>query len=159
MAGRRNQSRWGPTYRITVSFRAPLAFAFAWCTDYTPGDAKLEGDSYERKIIERSPRRVILEDLYDTKTGWIWSREVVTLQPPNRWHMDGVGNERDVTAEYVLTPLPDGGTQLELQWRRMPKVPAASKLTTAQREASALRAWKRFATSLERDYKRRARRR
>src|SRR5437867_6508175 len=61
---------WGPEYRITATFRVPLDFAFAWCTDYTPGDAKLEGDSYRRKIIERSSRRVIFEDLEETKAGW-----------------------------------------------------------------------------------------
>src|SRR3989442_11769283 len=117
------RNRAGPEYRIQVSFRVPLAFAFAWCTDYTPEDAKLEGDSYERKIVERTPRRVVLEDLYDTKAGWVWSREVVTLQPPNRWHMDGVGNQRDATGDYLLTPLPGGRTRLELRWRRHQKDP------------------------------------
>ena len=154
MTEQRGPPTWGPEYRISVSFRVPLAFAFAWCTDYTPEDAKLEGDSYERKIVERTPRRVVLEDLYDTKAGWIWSREVVTLQPPNRWHMDGVGNQRDATADYLLTPLPGGRTRLELRWRRRPKASEAAKLTKAQREAKALQAWKRFGTAMERDYKR-----
>jgi len=155
MAKQKIRPKWdGPEYRINVPFRVPLAFAFAWCTDYTPEDAKLEGDSYERKIVERTPRRVVLEDLYDTKAGWIWSREVVTLQPPNRWHMDGVGNQRDATADYLLTPLPGGRTRLELRWRRHQKTPGAAKLTKAQREASALRAWRRFAIAMDRDYNR-----
>jgi len=150
----RRRAKWvGPEYAIRVSFQVPLDFAFAWCTDYTPEDAKLEGDSYERKIVERTPRRVVLEDLYDTKAGWIWSREVVTLQPPNRWHMDGVGNRRDVTADYVLSPLPDGRTRFDLRWSRHPKVPDAKKLTKAEREASAMRGWKRFAVAMERDYR------
>jgi len=153
-----SRPRWvGPEYPIRVSFRVPMDFAFAWCTDYTPEDAKLEGDSYQRKIIERTPRRIVLEDLYDTKAGWVWSREVVTLRPPNRWHMDGVGNHRDAMADYMLSPLPDGGTRLDLRWRRRPLDPAAAKLTKAQREASALRAWKRFGAAMERDYNRRRR--
>ena len=154
MKGQRHGTGWGPEYRITATFRVPLDFAFAWCTDYTPGDAKLEGESYQRKIVERDARRVIFEDLEETKEGWDWSREIVALRPPNRWHMDGVGNHRDVTADYVLTRLPDGRTQLDLHWSRRPKDTAAAKLTKAQREANALRAWNRFGVAMERDYRR-----
>jgi len=150
----RSRPTWGGPYQIDVSFRVPLDFAFAWCTDYTPDDAKLEGESYQRKIIERSRRRVVFEDLEETKDGWVWGQDVVTLLPPDRWHMDGVGNRRDVTADYKLTKLPDGRTRLHLQWRRRPNVPAAKELTKAQREADALRAWKRFAVAMERDYRR-----
>ena len=150
----RSRPTWGGPYQIDGSFRVPLDFAFAWCTDYTPDDAKLEGESYQRKIIERSRRRVVFEDLEETKDGWVWGQDVVTLLPPDRWHMDGVGNRRDVTADYKLTKLPDGRTRLHLQWRRRPNVPAAKELTKAQREADALRAWKRFAVAMERDYRR-----
>lgn len=145
---------WSPEYRIRVTFRAPLDFAFAWCTDFTPKDARLEGESYERKIIEHTPRLVMFEDLEESETGWIWSREVVSLHPPNRWHMDGIGNRRDVTADYVLSSLPDGRTQLELRWRRRSTMPEERTLTMAEREASSTRAWKRFGTAMERDYRR-----
>ncbi len=147
------QRAWSPEYRTRVAFRVPLEFAFAWCTDYTPEDASLEGESYERKIIERTARRVVFEDLEESKDGWFWSRDVVTLRPPRRWHMDGTGNRRDVTADYLLTSLPDGRTQLELRWRRQPKGPEAKKITKARREADPLRAWKRFAAAMERDYR------
>ncbi len=150
----RSRPKWGGPYRVDVAFRVPLDFAFAWCTDYTPDDPKLEGESYQRKIIERSRRRVVFEDLEETKDGWVWGQDVVTLLPPDRWHMDGVGNRRDVTADYKLSRLSDGRTGLHLQWRRRPNVPAAKELTKAQREADALRAWKRFAVAMERDYRR-----
>ncbi len=160
MKAQRDRPRWvGPEYRVRVAFRVPLDFAFAWCTDYTPSDGKLEGESYERKIIERTSRRVVFEDLEETKDGWDWGRDIVTLQPPNRWHMDGVGNRSDVTADYVLSALPDGRTRFDLRWRRRPKTPEARKLTKAQREASTTRAWKRFAAAMERDYRRSRRRR
>jgi len=136
-----------------VSFGVPLEFAFAWCTDYTPEDPSLEGESYQRKIIERTLHRVIFEDLEETEDGWVWGRDVVTLLPPNRWHMDGVGNRRDVTDEYVLSPLPNGRTRFDLRWSRRPNAPETKKLTKAQREASAMRAWKRFGAAMERDYR------
>src|SRR3990172_4328579 len=107
MTKRRTGPGWSPEYRILVTFRVPLDFAFAWCTDYTPQDASLEGEAYERKIVERTRRRLLFQDLEESASGWIWGRDVVTLLPPNRWHMDGVGNRRDVTADYVLTRLPD----------------------------------------------------
>ena len=155
MTMRRIGSGWkGPEYHIRISFGVPLEFAFAWCTDFSPEDGKLEGETYRRKVVERTPRRVVFEDLEETKDGWQWSRDTVRLQPPNRWHMDAVGNRRDARADYRLTRLPDGRTQLDLRWTRRPKVPAAGKLTKAQREASTLLAWKRFRAAMERDYRR-----
>ena len=153
MKGRSQQRTWSPEYHIRVAFRVPLDFAFAWCTDFSPQDASLEGESYQRKIVERTPRRVVFEDLEEAKDGWVWSRDTVTLRPPNRWHMDGTGNRRDVTANYLLSRLPEGRTQLELRWKRHPKVPEVKPLTKAQREADTLRAWKRFSAAMERDYR------
>lgn len=150
----RRTTKWNGPYRISVSFRVPLDFAFTWCTDYTPEDAKIEGETYQRKIIERTPRRVVFEDLEEMEDGWNWGRDVVTLHPPNRWHMDGVGNRRDVTADYALSSLADDQTRLDLRWRRRPKDAAAPQPTKAQREADALRAWKRFGVAMERDYER-----
>lgn len=146
------QSGRGDEARIRIALRVPMDFAFAWCTDYTPEDAALEGESYERKIVERTPRRVVFEDLEETDSGWVWSRDVVTLRPPNRWHMEGVGNRRDVTADYVLSPLPDGRTQLELRWWRRPK-PPGKRIPRAQREKETGLAWKRFAKAMERDHR------
>jgi hypothetical protein len=143
----------GPEYRISVSFRAPVDFVFAWCTDYTPGDAALEKEKYQRKIIERTRRSVVFEDLEESRDGWDWSRALVSLYPPNRWHMDGIGNNRDVVADYALSRLPDGGTRLDLRWKRRPHEPEATRLSKAQREAASTQAWKRFASALERDYK------
>jgi hypothetical protein len=132
---------------------------FAWCTDYTPGDAALEKEVYQRKIIKRTPRAVIFEDLEESKDGWDWSRAVVSLHPPNRWHMDGIGNNRDVVADYALSSLRDGRTRLDLRWKRRPRVPDATRLTKAAREASSTQAWKWFASALEGDFRRSRRRR
>ncbi len=150
MAG--SKKRKGEEARVKATFRVPLDFAFTWCTDYTPEDAALEGESYERRIIERTPRRVIFEDLEGTPSGWVWARDTVTLRPPNRWHMEGMGSHRDVTADYVLTELPDGRTQLELRWWRAPH-PPGKKIPRAQREKETGKAWKRFAAAMERDYR------
>src|SRR5947199_1329201 len=153
MKPRNAGSAWpGPEYRIHVSFRAPAGFVFAWCTAYTPGDAALEKEAYQRKIIERTPRAVVFEDLEESKDGWDWSRAVVSLRPPNRWHMDGMGNNRDVVADYVLSSLPDGRTRLDLRWKRRPHGRAA-KLTKGEPKASSTRPWRRFASAPKGDNK------
>ena len=155
MRNRRAQAgRAWSKYQIRVEFRAPLDFAFAWCTDFSPEDSRLEGERYRRKVFERTPRRVVFEDLEETGTGWVWSRDVVDLRPPNRWHMEGAGNRRDVVADYLLSAFSDGRTRLDLRWRRRPRMPESKPLTKAQREASTRRAWKRFAAALERDHRR-----
>ncbi len=145
-------SRKGDEARVAVEFDVPLDFAFAWCTDYTPEDAALEGETYTRKIIERSARRVVFEDLEETPSGWVWARDVVNLRPPNRWHMESVGSHRDATADYVLTQLPGGRTRLELRWWRAPH-PPGKKVPRAQREKETGTAWKRFAKAMERDHR------
>ena len=152
MKGREASGGKGDEARVRAVFRVPLEFAFGWCTDYTPEDAALEGETYQRKIIERSKNRVIFEDLEESDSGWIWARDVVTLRPPKRWHMESVGSRRDVTADYVLTALPDGRTQLELVWWRRPR-PPGKKIPRAEREKETALAWKRFAAAMERDYR------
>jgi hypothetical protein len=151
MAGRSTKGK-GDEARVRVAFRVPMDFAFTWCTDYTPEDAALEGESYQRKIVERSPRQVIFEDLEETDSGWIWARDVVALRPPNRWHMESAGSHRDVTADYTLTKLPDGRTQLELRWWRRPHA-QGKKIPRAAREKETTKAWKKFAKAMERDYR------
>jgi hypothetical protein len=141
---------------VKVTFRAPLPFVYSWCTDFQPSDSRLEKEDYARKIIERTSRRVIFEDLQEMQDGWSWQRAVIQLHPPSRWHMHDIGNRRNVNAEYQLTSLAGGRTQLHLRWKVWPKTAAASKLSKSERERSVASAWKRFAAALERDYKRRA---
>ncbi len=142
----------GDLARVTVTFDVPLDFAFAWCTDYTPQDGALEGESYERRVVERTPRRVVFEDLEEGESGWIWARNTVTLRPPNRWHAEGMGSHRDMTADYVLTELPDGRTSFELKWWRKP-TSIGKRIPRAQREKETTEAWRRFAKAMEKDYR------
>ena len=145
--------RWpGPEYHVTTVFRAPLRFAFRWCTDFRTDDARLEEEGFERKIVSRSSRRIVYEDLEWARDGWHWAQYVVTLFPPDRWHAESVGNYRDATLDYRLTELAEGRTRLDLRWRRRPgpkggRVPSKAKL-----ERSSSRAWRSFARALERDY-------
>jgi hypothetical protein len=146
--------KWpGPEYRVSTVIRVPLAFAFRWCTDFRPDDAAREGESYARKIIERSPRRVVYEDLESLPSGWRWARHVVHLKPPNAWHSDSVGNYRQSSLDYRLTALGPRRTRLELTWRRRPFVLGGAPPSKKSLERGTLTAWRRFARAMEHDYR------
>ena len=141
------------TYRVRATFRAPLEFVYRWCTDYTSGDAKYESEHYRRRILRRSSRQVVYEDLEDTPQGWFWTRHVVRLQPPRRWHSDSVGSHRSYVLDYRLSPLPGGRTELVLVARRRPMGVGSKNPSKSAWERSTGQSWARFARSLERDYR------
>lgn len=139
-------------YEFRVDFRAPLPFVYAWCTDYTPEDARLEKENYTRRILRRTSKRVIYEDLDDQPTGWIWSHQVVDLHPPNRWHAEATGSHRSWSIEYKLSSRPDGGTVLWFRGRRR-ATPLGSNVQRKRLERNLRVMWKNFARALERDYR------
>ena len=152
-------SRWPRTqYRVATVLRVPLPFAFRWCTDFRSDDARREGESYGRRILERSARRVVFEDLESTPGGWYWARHVVTIRPPNRWHSDSVGNYREASLDYVLTPLGPQRTRFELSWRRRPMGLGGTPPSKSSIEKGTLRAWRKFALEMEKDYRKSRRR-
>jgi hypothetical protein len=140
-------------YEVRSTFRAPLPFVFEWCTDYTPGDPSLEKEPFTRRILERSRRRAVYEDLFDTPNGWMWSHQVVTLRPPNRWHAEATGSHRTWSLDYVLTELPDGGTELWLRGERTPTPLAGRNPPKARLEKELRTSWKNYGRALERDYR------
>jgi len=153
-------TRWpGPSYEVRAVFRAPLDFVYRWCTNYTPDDARYEAENYTRRILRRSAREVTYEDLESTKDGWFWSRHVVRLLPPNRWHSDSVGSHRAISLDYRLSRLTGNRTQLTLKARRRPYGVGGKNPPRSEWERSVALAWKRFGRVLEREYRKKSRRR
>jgi hypothetical protein len=146
-----------PAYEVRATFRAPLDFVFQWCTDYTPEDARYEAEEYERRILKRTSREIVYEDLEAAKDGWFWSRHVVRLKPPNRWHSDSVGSHRAYSLDYRLSKLPSGGTELVLRALRRPYGVGGRNPPKSQWERSVSIMWKKFGRALERDYRKTAR--
>jgi hypothetical protein len=143
----------GPTYRVTATFGAPLEFVYRWCTDYTADDARHEGEQYERRILRRNSRQVVYEDLESSQDGWFWSRHVVQLTPPDRWHSDSVGSHRAYSLDYRLRRLPGDRTELTLTARRRPYGIGGKNPGKAKWERSVATSWKHFGRALERDYR------
>ena len=147
-------SNWPrPTYEVVTTFRAPLDFVYRWCTDYSAEDARLEKDTYVRRVLRRTRSTVVFEDLYELPNGWRWARDVVTLRPPDSWTMTSVGNFRDVEAEYRLTEVPGDRTRLTLRWRRRGTALGGPNRPKAVVDREGAQSWRNFAVALERDYR------
>jgi len=145
--------RWpSPKYEVRTTIHAPFPFVYRWCTDYTPEDARYSGEGYERRILRRSDREVIFEDLYDTKEGWIWIRRAVRLLPPAGWHADSVGSDRALSVDYRLSRLSGHSTLLTIRARRRPYGIGGKNPPKSRWERKVGLNWAKFGGGLEGDF-------
>jgi hypothetical protein len=153
-------ARWPPPrYEVRVEFDAPLEFVYRWCTDYTPSDARYEAGRFRRRILAKSAKQVVYEDLDDTPEGWYWTRHVVRLSPPDGWHSDSVGNRREVRLDYRLERLEGDRTRLTLSARRRPAGIGGKNPPKAEWERNVSGSWVKLRRALEREFRTRGARR
>lgn len=141
-------------YEIKRTFRAPLGFAYSWCTDYTERDRDLQGETGSRQILRKTARTAVYEDLTPTTHGWMWSRQTVRLHPPNRWTAVAVGNYRTWTLEYSLRPLGPGRTEFTMRGKRRSTPLGGKNPAKAVLEKELHTMWRNLGSALERDYRR-----
>ncbi|MCI4360619.1 MAG: hypothetical protein L3J91_02860 [Thermoplasmata archaeon] len=141
-------------YEIRMTFRVPLEFAYRWCTDYSAEDRKLEGEKGSRQIIDRRARTVVYEDLDATPHGWMWSRQTVTLRPPDRWHAEALGNYRTWSLDYRLRALPDGQTEFRMVGRRRATPLGVRNPQKQVLQKELLDMWGHLARAMEQEYRR-----
>ena len=137
---------------MKATFPAPLEFVYRWLTDFSSRDASITGERYRRRILERSPSRIIFEDLAASSSGWSWLRNVVDLQPPDRWHLEAVGNTLDARADYRLIPRSPSTTELVMTWRLRPGILGGTIPPKAAIEASLRQVWAAYAEALREDF-------
>ncbi len=145
-------------YQIRTTFAVPREFAFAWCTDYTEADRVLQGEEGSRQILRKGARTVVYEDLTPTDQGWMWSRQTVTLRPPNRWTAKAIGNYRTWDLFYSLRQLPNGRTEFTLRGRRRATPLGGKNPPKAVLEKELRTVWRNLGAAMERDYRARTRR-
>ncbi len=103
------------TYHLSKIIEAPLPFVYDWCTDFREDDGKLTGSTRERKILEKTQTRVISTQSYMEKGKEVGYVSIVTLKPPNAWHLDTAGNVREQeTGDYKLIRLGKNRTRLDM---------------------------------------------
>lgn len=148
-------SAWSKrVFEVRAKFAAPPNFVYSWLTDFSTEDPAITGDPYQRKIIEKSARQVVFEDLFESAQGWTWLRNTVLLIPPSRWRMTAIGNSLDARATYRLVSRGNTSTELIMRWRLRSgvlrsAVPAKSAIEAAMRDV-----WATYGRALEKDYAR-----
>lgn len=138
------------SYRISKTIHAPLEYVYAWCTDFTDEDPEIIGAPYTRHVIEKTKKRAIWIHRYkmngDTKEGV----RIVTLSPPQSWHLESVNEELTRTGDYTLRSLGLGNTKLEIVIKtefKTIKPESARKLKESLSED-----WEKYKAALEKDY-------
>lgn len=132
-----------------VEFKAPPSFCYAWLTDYQPEDTQLNPPLTERKVVERRPDYVKLEDL--SLGPPLNKRSVhVYLSAPDAWDVDGTGTLYDYDLHYRLTATP-AGTKLTIVGLVNTK-PGAPFSTREENHTRFVNAWDNYKKALEADY-------
>jgi hypothetical protein len=147
------------TYEIRRTFNVPLDFAFQWCTDYTPEDGEIAKGDNSRQILRRSARKVVYEDLYPSPNGWLWSRQTVTLHPPDRWTAIAEGNHRRWDLVYTLRSLGERRTEFTFHGVRRPQFMSKKNPSHREMNAELHTMWKNYGLAMEKDYRASQRRR
>ncbi len=138
--------------RASKVIDAPLKFVYEWCTDFSPGDPQITGSSSRRTILEKTKKRAIYVVSYKGADGSPkLNVNIVSLKPPNAWHLDQFGEEDNETGDYVLTSLGKGRTRLDMvfkeRWKRIAKIPSIKEQITNTEKV-----WNKYAAALKKDY-------
>jgi len=140
------------TYHISKVINAPLKFVYNWCVDFREDDPEIWGSKMRRIILQKTKRRVIYMSTHRKGGKTIAAVRIVTLQPPNAWHLDLVGQENDEIGDYHLTRLGPRKTRLDITFKakyRIANAPTKEKDTKQTNEI-----WDKYIVALERDYAR-----
>ncbi|MDG6925101.1 MAG: hypothetical protein JRN09_00965 [Nitrososphaerota archaeon] len=139
--------------RVSKVINAPLRYTYQWCTDFREDDSKLTGSSSQRRIVEKTRKRVIYVTIYD---GADDKQKVavsyVTLKPPDAWSLEQFGEEDYEKGEYRLKSLGKDRTRLDMvfkeTWKDIAKIPTIKEQTDGTS-----RFWDQLIAALEKDYK------
>jgi hypothetical protein len=140
------------TYHISKIIEAPRPFVYEWCTDFREDDGKLTGSKRKRKILEKTKKRVIIAQSYLENGKESGHVSVVTLKPPDSWHLDTAGNihEQEI-GDYKLTRLGKSRTRLDMVFRV--KYSGGAKIPSKKWwEEDSHRFWDKLIIALMRDY-------
>jgi hypothetical protein len=141
-------------YEIRSVFHVPVDFAYRWCTDYREFDGRLSKEGNLRRILRRSARQVVYEDLTPAPEGWVWSRQTVTLRPPNRWTATARGNYRTWELDYRLRRHGEDATEFTMRGLRRPFLLGTKNPSQRALRTELLRMWRNFGKAMESDYRR-----
>jgi len=140
------------TYHVSKVINAPLRFVYNWCVDFREDDPKIWGSKTKRIILQKTKRRVIYMSTQRRRGRATSAVRIVTLQPPNAWHLGFAGQENDEVGDYHLTSLGPRKTKLDITFKvkyKIANAPTKEKDTKQTNEV-----WDKYVAALERDYAR-----
>ena len=92
---------------------------------------------------------------YERHGRVITAARIVSLRPPDAWHLDRIADEFDETGDYKLTRIDINKTRLSVTFRVKNKSPAG--LTRSAFLKSVNAGWDKYVAVLESDYRKQAR--
>ncbi|MGI0090631.1 MAG: hypothetical protein ACREBS_02880 [Nitrososphaerales archaeon] len=141
------------TFNTSKIINAPLDYVYYWCTDFRDDDPKITGSKRTRKVISKTRDRVIYGTAYSGRDGKdTGSIYIVTLNPPDGWHLDKFGGEDVETGDYKLTPMGKKKTRLDMKFRQRFRSSIGQSQSKKELAASSLERWHKYASALERDF-------
>jgi hypothetical protein len=102
--------------------------------------------------MQKTKRRVIFISAFKWAGRPTYGVQIVTLRPPNRWHLDYAGEEADEVGDYRLTKLGPRRTRLDMAFKDRYKIRGAPTRKEETKQTSEV--WDRYVAALERDYAR-----
>jgi len=138
------------TYGISKIFDVPLAYVYNWCTDFSDDDPKIIDASYTRHVIEKTKKRAIWIQHYTQDGVAKEGVRIVTLTPPDSWHLESVNEELYRTGDYTLASLGRKRTKLEIVIKtRYLSIPAESPTKLKE---SLSDDWDKYKAALEKEF-------
>lgn len=107
----------------TREFPHPIEQCYAWLTDYTDRDPSLtHAVLKERRVLERTPERVLLEVRNEVMGADLAGQAEVLLHPEEFWYeAKGLGRGKGVHYVYRLAPLGPSRTRLDVHYTHRTK--------------------------------------
>lgn len=138
------------TFHVSKVINAPPRFVYNWCVDFREDDNKIGGSKMKRIILQKTKRRVIYMSTHRRRGKTISTVRIVTLRPPNAWHLDLAGQEDDEIGDYHLTRLGPRKTRLDMTFKEKYKIADAPTKEEDTKQTNEI--WDKYIAALERDY-------
>ena len=144
-------------YRFSQHFDVPARKAYAWCTDYDPGDIELGRQKGRRRIRWLNDTALVLTDSYFTGKSTVVKRRLIKLYPESLWWTNTRISADGKYSQFLYQIAPEpGGSRLVFTGNQVFAGTAGASRRVAlarqlAREDAAL--WRVYAKEMAKDLK------
>lgn len=143
-------------FRFSQHFDFPPEMAYRWCTDYEPGDIKLQGNKGSRRVKWTNDDTVVLTDTNFKGSVRVAKRKLIRLYPELlTWTNTRISDEGRHSQFLYQVVSEEGGSRLDFTGSQVfqGRKPSAAKIQAMAaeltREDSAI--WRNLARAMARD--------